>query len=274
MNTTSSPGSVTAPTVMFSPANAPSVRKMSSSSKGTPRRSRNAAAAAACAYGSLNLYAYQSLSWGAAHRWRASTNSGITISWGLPATKSALSGSPESRVDHADSVKNRRRGTCPWRIRSSLVAKRCSTIMPPFVLVAAGSAGRRTVPPGPRTQRGGELPGDGGNAGVGLGEVPSRAEARQVAGAQPLDVVGGEHGGERPLLQPVPLDRVPAQVRADVVAVAIVAKERCDVVPTGPGVPQRPVVEVDLRGNDAGHGVRSEERRVGKECRSRWSPYH
>src|SRR3712207_7348014 len=22
------------------------------------------------------------------------------------------------------------------------------------------------------------------------------------------------------------------------------------------------------------HGVRSEERRVGKECRSRWSPYH
>src|SRR3712207_7861108 len=24
----------------------------------------------------------------------------------------------------------------------------------------------------------------------------------------------------------------------------------------------------------AGAGVRSEERRVGKECRSRWSPYH
>ena len=24
----------------------------------------------------------------------------------------------------------------------------------------------------------------------------------------------------------------------------------------------------------AGGGVRSEERRVGKECRSRWSPYH
>ena len=22
------------------------------------------------------------------------------------------------------------------------------------------------------------------------------------------------------------------------------------------------------------HGMRSEERRVGKECRSRWSPYH
>src|SRR2546421_6447557 len=25
---------------------------------------------------------------------------------------------------------------------------------------------------------------------------------------------------------------------------------------------------------EAGTGVRSEERRVGKECRSRWSPYH
>src|SRR5256885_4058866 len=25
---------------------------------------------------------------------------------------------------------------------------------------------------------------------------------------------------------------------------------------------------------DAGEGIRSEERRVGKECRSRWSPYH
>ena len=24
----------------------------------------------------------------------------------------------------------------------------------------------------------------------------------------------------------------------------------------------------------AGEGMRSEERRVGKECRSRWSPYH
>ena len=24
----------------------------------------------------------------------------------------------------------------------------------------------------------------------------------------------------------------------------------------------------------AGSGIRSEERRVGKECRSRWSPYH
>ena len=27
-------------------------------------------------------------------------------------------------------------------------------------------------------------------------------------------------------------------------------------------------------GPDGGDGGRSEERRVGKECRSRWSPYH
>ena len=26
--------------------------------------------------------------------------------------------------------------------------------------------------------------------------------------------------------------------------------------------------------NTAGSALRSEERRVGKECRSRWSPYH
>ena len=31
----------------------------------------------------------------------------------------------------------------------------------------------------------------------------------------------------------------------------------------------------DLKSSHGGlHGTRSEERRVGKECRSRWSPYH
>src|SRR5687767_15668218 len=30
----------------------------------------------------------------------------------------------------------------------------------------------------------------------------------------------------------------------------------------------------ELLGGDVHHGSRSEERRVGKECRSRWSPYH
>ena len=28
------------------------------------------------------------------------------------------------------------------------------------------------------------------------------------------------------------------------------------------------------QGEQCGHYERSEERRVGKECRSRWSPYH
>ena len=34
------------------------------------------------------------------------------------------------------------------------------------------------------------------------------------------------------------------------------------------------VVTVRLRASDAILRNRSEERRVGKECRSRWSPYH
>ena len=36
-------------------------------------------------------------------------------------------------------------------------------------------------------------------------------------------------------------------------------------------------VEAEVSGFVAGHAderLRSEERRVGKECRSRWSPYH
>src|ERR1044071_529722 len=44
------------------------------------------------------------------------------------------------------------------------------------------------------------------------------------------------------------------------------------VLQLGPG---EGVVGFDgVAANGFGHGVRSEERRVGKECRSRWSPYH
>mgnify|MGYP000400753613 CR=1 FL=1 len=32
-----------------------------------------------------------------------------------------------------------------------------------------------------------------------------------------------------------------------------------------------PTVEIEVSSDDL---IRSEERRVGKECRSRWSPYH
>ena len=38
---------------------------------------------------------------------------------------------------------------------------------------------------------------------------------------------------------------------------------------TGDGLP-----EIVLTSNQDGPKLRSEERRVGKECRSRWSPYH
>ena len=38
------------------------------------------------------------------------------------------------------------------------------------------------------------------------------------------------------------------------------------------GTPKRDKYEADL--NAFLIGERSEERRVGKECRSRWSPYH
>ena len=38
--------------------------------------------------------------------------------------------------------------------------------------------------------------------------------------------------------------------------------------------PLREPGQMDLRGDTNSGGIRSEERRVGKECRSRWSPYH
>ena len=38
--------------------------------------------------------------------------------------------------------------------------------------------------------------------------------------------------------------------------------------------PERSGFEPELGGILRQKGVRSEERRVGKECRSRWSPYH
>ena len=40
-----------------------------------------------------------------------------------------------------------------------------------------------------------------------------------------------------------------------------------------PNIDER-VVEMQFDNKQFESGVRSEERRVGKECRSRWSPYH
>ena len=41
-----------------------------------------------------------------------------------------------------------------------------------------------------------------------------------------------------------------------------------------PGAARRACNAVRTARNEAAHASRSEERRVGKECRSRWSPYH
>ena len=38
--------------------------------------------------------------------------------------------------------------------------------------------------------------------------------------------------------------------------------------------PALKVEDISIRFNLSKEKVRSEERRVGKECRSRWSPYH
>src|SRR5690554_8235001 len=40
------------------------------------------------------------------------------------------------------------------------------------------------------------------------------------------------------------------------------------------GVGNLPDVSIDASSDDIFDHLRSEERRVGKECRSRWSPYH
>ena len=41
-----------------------------------------------------------------------------------------------------------------------------------------------------------------------------------------------------------------------------------------PGRGTRVRIRVRIRVKELGSHKRSEERRVGKECRSRWSPYH
>ena len=41
-----------------------------------------------------------------------------------------------------------------------------------------------------------------------------------------------------------------------------------------PGADGTEVVTLNVHGREASGLTRSEERRVGKECRSRWSPYH
>src|SRR2546429_6767435 len=53
----------------------------------------------------------------------------------------------------------------------------------------------------------------------------------------------------------------------------LLALAMAQVIVTGRRAPL-PADAARLRGLLAAHAPRSEERRVGKECRSRWSPYH
>src|ERR1051325_8154421 len=52
------------------------------------------------------------------------------------------------------------------------------------------------------------------------------------------------------------------------------AKERSDFVCAKMSDAKERIAEMDKMGVDVQVLSRSEERRVGKECRSRWSPYH
>src|SRR3989454_12063508 len=55
-----------------------------------------------------------------------------------------------------------------------------------------------------------------------------------------------------------------------IVDARVVARGTVDAVLALPGI----AVRGELLLHNHPSGVRSEERRVGKECRSRWSPYH
>ena len=69
----------------------------------------------------------------------------------------------------------------------------------------------------------------------------------------------------------------PASIIKELVENAVDAEaQRIDVLVTDAGKTLVQVID-DGKGmskTDAGLTTRSEERRVGKECRSRWSPYH
>ena len=95
------------------------------------------------------------------------------------------------------------------------------------------------------TDPGDQHSGDGPAHGQRSGQIGDRA-------AQPMGVERQEEriGGTRTVITVGSLD-LDDELVVDVAGTQVVEV-------TGPG----------------GHGPRSEERRVGKECRSRWSPYH
>src|SRR2546426_12069368 len=70
----------------------------------------------------------------------------------------------------------------------------------------------------------------------------------------------------------VPLTVIPRAGDHEVRVVGVVLRGVAKDLPRSPGVFLIPESR-DVQVRD-GRSVRSEERRVGKECRSRWSPYH
>src|SRR5579872_3150806 len=81
------------------------------------------------------------------------------------------------------------------------------------------------------------------------------------------DLLGGQLGPES--------EPVPAQVPRNPAGDPEVGYAHLPVQPDGRDFGDRQAHPLGLSGQlDADLEARSEERRVGKECRSRWSPYH
>src|SRR5690348_17738053 len=67
---------------------------------------------------------------------------------------------------------------------------------------------------------------------------------------------------------------LPIWARGDQSSVRLVPRAPRRAQATGAGARSLRVRRACVRGRDRRGRLRSEERRVGKECRSRWSPYH
>src|SRR2546426_9772171 len=117
-------------------------------------------------------------------------------------------------------------------------------------------------------------------------DIPS-AEALQVLVADPLPLGLRAGPARRSFLRDLYFDTPAGDLRRRDVAcrVCFAADDRRTLVLEGlrPGPPEAAeVAELDAAGRGRAlidparlvPSVRSEERRVGKECRSRWSPYH
>src|SRR5260221_14734267 len=83
--------------------------------------------------------------------------------------------------------------------------------------------------------------------GCGAATTSATDGAQSVDSSHPIADAGPDHPESQPDLPDAPSDRTDSAPDAEIADAA-------------PGA--------------EGPGVRSEERRVGKECRSRWSPYH